>query len=68
VPTHDTTSRQTGLGNGENRRLIIISTMQCRHEVSAATFPRRRRQREHILGSIAIKVASSFLRHANIRS
>jgi hypothetical protein len=50
------------------RRLIIISTMQCRHEVSAATFPRRRRQREHILGSIAIKVASSFLRHANIRS
>ncbi|MES3084903.1 hypothetical protein O6X71_19125 [Sphingomonas faeni] len=50
------------------RRLIIINTLNRRHEVSTATFLRRRRQREHILGSIAIKVASSFLLHANIRS
>jgi len=50
------------------RRMIIIKTMHCRHEVSAATFSRRRRQRERIPGSIAIKVASSILRHANIRS
>jgi len=50
------------------RRLIIINNMHCRHEVSAATFPRRRRQRERIPGSIAIKVASSFLHHANTRS
>ncbi|WP_156359228.1 hypothetical protein [Sphingomonas sp. Leaf242] len=49
------------------RRLIIINTMHCRHDVSAATFPRRCRQRERILGRIAINVASSFLLHANIR-
>ncbi|WP_133030928.1 hypothetical protein [Sphingomonas sp. PP-CE-1G-424] len=47
-------------------RPIIINTMHCRREVPAATHMRRCRQRERILGRIAINVASSFLLHANI--
>jgi len=47
-------------------RPIIINTMHCRCEVSAATQMRRRRQRERILGSIAIRTASSFLLKPNI--
>ncbi|MEG8043812.1 hypothetical protein O6V14_09235 [Sphingomonas faeni] len=47
-------------------RPIIVNTMHCHCEVSAATQMRRRRQRERILGSIAIRTASSFLLKPNI--
>jgi hypothetical protein len=40
--------------------------MHCRCQVLAVTQMRRRRQRERILGSIAIQAASSFLLKANI--
>ena len=48
------------------RRPIIINTMYCRHEVSAATFLCRRCQRDRISGSIVIGAPSLFLPQANI--